>query len=88
MAKKKKSGGLFNSIRGFFQEVFVKSDYVDYPLMFVTLFLVAFGLVMVYSTSSYTAELKLDQATYYLVRQGIFALLGVCLLYTSPSPRD
>ncbi|MBQ9983629.1 MAG: putative lipid II flippase FtsW [Lachnospiraceae bacterium] len=80
MAKKKKSGGLFNSIKEFFQELFIKSDYVDYPLMFVTLFLVVFGLVMVYSTSSYTAELKLGQATYYLVRQGMFALLGVCVM--------
>lgn len=57
--------------------VFVKSDFFDYSLLFVILFLVAFGLVMVYSTSSYTAELKEGSAVYYLKRQGIFALLGI-----------
>lgn len=57
--------------------LFVKSDFFDYSLLFIILFLVAFGLVMVYSTSSYTAELKTDSATYYLKRQGIFALLGI-----------
>ncbi len=57
--------------------LFVKSDFFDYSLLFIILFLVAFGLVMVYSTSSYTAELKTGNATYYLKRQGIFALLGI-----------
>lgn len=57
--------------------LFVKSDFFDYSLLFIILFLVAFGLVMVYSTSSYTAELKTGSATYYLKRQGIFALLGI-----------
>lgn len=57
--------------------LFVKSDFFDYSLLFIILFLVAFGLVMVYSTSSYTAELKTGSATYYLKRQGIFALFGI-----------
>lgn len=54
-----------------------KSDFFDYSLVFVVLFLVAFGLVMVYSTSSYTAELKTGSSAYYLKRQGMFALMGI-----------
>lgn len=57
---------------------FKGSGYFDYTLLFVILFLVAFGLVMVYSTSSYTAELKTGDAAYYLKRQGVFALAGIC----------
>lgn len=66
-----------NRIRKRRSSVFVKSDFFDYSLLFLVLFLVAFGLVMVYSTSSYTAELKTGSAFYYLKRQGIFALLGI-----------
>lgn len=56
---------------------FFKGNFFDYSLLFIVLFLVVFGLVMVYSTSSYTAELKMGTPTYYLVRQGIFAGLGI-----------
>ena len=54
-----------------------KSDFYDYSLLFIVLFLVAFGLVMVYSTSSYTAELKTGSSAYYLKRQGLFAVMGI-----------
>ena len=57
--------------------MFLKSDFFDYSLLFIVLFLVAFGLVMIYSTSSYTAELKTGNAAYYLKRQGIFAVGGI-----------
>lgn len=56
---------------------FFKSEFFDYSLLFIVLFLVAFGLVMVYSTSSYTAELRTGTAFYYLKRQGVFALGGI-----------
>ena len=60
--------------------MFFKSSFYDYTLLFVVLFLVIFGLVMVYSTSSYTAEMKMGSATYYLVRQAIFAVLGTAAM--------
>ncbi|MDE5864309.1 MAG: putative lipid II flippase FtsW [Lachnospiraceae bacterium] len=53
-----------------------RGNYFDYALLFLVIFLVAFGLIMIYSTSSYTAELKTGVPTYYLVRQGIFAIFG------------
>jgi cell division protein FtsW len=52
-------------------------SYYDYSLLFLTLFLVGFGLIMIYSTSSYNASRKFDNPMYYLERQGVFALIGI-----------
>jgi cell division protein FtsW len=49
-------------------------------LVLVTLALVAFGLVMVYSATSAAAALGDGDPSYYLKRQGIYAVLGVGLL--------
>ena len=54
-----------------------KNSYYDYALLFIVLFLVAFGLIMVYSTSSYTGELNEGDPAFYLKRQAIFAAGGV-----------
>jgi len=56
---------------------YVRGGYYDYSLLFLTLFLVAFGLVMIYSTSSYTAQIAKGDSMYYLKRQGVSAILGV-----------
>lgn len=66
-----------NNRKSGWKTLFVKSNFVDYSLLFIVLFLVAFGLVMVYSTSSYTAELKTGSAFFYLKRQGGFAVIGI-----------
>jgi cell division protein FtsW len=47
-------------------------------LVLVTLGLVAFGLVMVYSATSAAAAVGDGDPGYYLKRQGIYALLGLC----------
>ncbi len=49
----------------------------DYSLLFLTIFLVCFGLVMIYSTSAYHATKYYNDATLFLRKQGIFALLGI-----------
>ena len=49
-------------------------------LLLVTLGLVAFGLVMVYSATSAAAALGGGDPTRYLARQGAYALIGLCLL--------
>jgi cell division protein FtsW len=46
----------------------------------VTLGLVAFGLVMVYSASSARATLAADDPAYYLKRQALYALIGLAAL--------
>ena len=40
--------------------------YFDYSLLFIIIFLVCFGLVMLYSTSSYDGQLKFDDSAYYV----------------------
>jgi cell division protein FtsW len=49
-------------------------------LILVTLGLVAFGLVMVYSATSAAAALGGKDPSYYLKRQGIYAALGIVLM--------
>lgn len=55
-------------------------SYYDYTLLFVTLFLVCFGLVMIYSTSSYNASRRYDDPAYFFNRQGMFAIIGVVFM--------
>lgn len=63
------------------KSLFVKKDsFFDYTLLFIILFLVAFGLVIIYSTSSYTGELREGDAAYYLKRQGLFAVVGIAVM--------
>lgn len=55
-------------------------SYYDYSLLFLILFLVCFGLVMIYSTSSYNAQRLNGSATYYLERQALFAGAGILVM--------
>ena len=58
-----------------------RSSGLEYHLLvLVTLGLVAFGLVMVYSASSARAALAADDPAYYLKRQAIYALVGITAL--------
>jgi cell division protein FtsW len=49
-------------------------------LIMVTLALVAFGLVMVYSATSASAAVGGNDPSYYLKRQGVYAALGIVLM--------
>ncbi len=58
--------------------------YFDYSLVFIVLFLLGFGLIMVYSASSYEASIseKLNyDAAYYLKKQAQAALLGLVAMF-------
>ena len=50
----------------------------DFSLLFVVLFLCVFGLIMIYSASYYTAELKLRNGMYYFRHQ--LMLYGISLV--------
>lgn len=53
-----------------------KAGYIDYTLLFIVIFLLGFGMVMLYSTSAYNATLKFGDSTYYLKKQLFAAALG------------
>ncbi len=55
-------------------------SYYDYSLLFLILFLVCFGLVMIYSTSSYNAQRIEGDATFYLQKQALFAGVGILIM--------
>ncbi len=55
-------------------------QYFDYSLLAIVFFLLCFGLVMLYSTSSYSAQLKFGDSMYFLKRQAIFSVLGVAAM--------
>ena len=51
-----------------------KSQYFDYGLLAIVIFLMCFGLVMLYSTSSYSAALKFNgNSMYYFSRQAVIS---------------
>ena len=54
-----------------------EETYVDYSLIFVVLFLLSFGLIMLYSTSSYEAGVNMGDSAYYFKHQLGPTLLGL-----------
>lgn len=57
-----------------------KENTYDYTLLFLTLVLICFGFVMIYSSSSYVAQIKEGDAAYYVKRQMIAAALGLFVM--------
>jgi cell division protein FtsW len=54
-----------------------KAEYYDYSLVAIIVLLICFGLIMLYSTSSYLAEVNYGDDMFYLKKQGAISL--VCL---------
>lgn len=50
---------------------------IDKPLFFITIIMFIFGLIMIFSASYVKAITSLDNAYYYLIRQGL--ILFICL---------
>lgn len=55
--------------------------YFDYSLLFLIIFLLCFGLVMLYSTSSYAGSNKFGDASYFVKRQLFATGLGIVGMY-------
>ena len=58
----------------------LRSNFNDYSLLLIVLFLLAFGLVLLYSTTSYMALLDYEDSGYYLKRQLMFTAAGLVLM--------
>ena len=50
--------------------------YYDYSLLFTIIFLTVFGLIMIYSSSSYNAQIDGKAPSYYMTRQMYIAIGG------------
>ena len=76
-------------IRKFFDNRKKEESFFDYTLLFVVIFLVGFGLIMIYSASSYEANLDYNDPAYYMKRQAIAAALGlVAMIFVSFIPTE
>ena len=54
--------------------------FFDYSLLFIVLFLLGFGLVMIYSASSYEAFQEYKDAAYYLKKQLTAIVIGLAMM--------
>lgn len=54
--------------------------YFDYSLLFLIIFLLCFGLVMLYSTSSYYGSTRFGDSAYYLKKQLFATSLGIVMM--------
>ena len=55
--------------------------YFDYSLLAVLIFLVCFGLIMLYSASAYSALVNYSDSMYYFKRQILFCIVGFIGMY-------
>ena len=53
--------------------------FYDYSLLFTIIFLTVFGLIMIYSASSYKAQLDYGNPGYFMLRQA--GIAGVSFVY-------
>ena len=58
----------------------LRKDKFDYTLFIVVLFILIFGLVMIYSTSYYSASLEDKEPAYWMKKQAFFAAIGIAVM--------
>ena len=69
------------ALRGVKQKRKEQSEYFfDYSLLFIVLFLLGFGMVMIYSASSYEAFQEFGDTAYYLKKQLTAVVIGLALM--------
>ena len=50
---------------------------IDKTLLFTTIFLIFFGILMIYSASSIWSEYKFNDSFHYVKLQSLFAIVGL-----------
>lgn len=63
-----------------------QKSYFDYPMLFIVLILVGFGLVMIYSTSAYTSTVRYGNTTHWLLRQALIAAMSLVIMFGITRP--
>lgn len=56
-------------------------SYFDYTLLIIVLFLLGFGLIMIYSSSSYKANLTFQDSAFYLKKQLVATVVGLIAMF-------
>lgn len=67
-------------IRKFNRTLKKTSKYNDFILIFLTLILIVFGVIMVFSASYYSALSKYGDAYHFLIRDGVLAAAGIAVM--------
>lgn len=55
--------------------------YFDYPTLFLVIFLICFGMVMIYSTSSYKSMMTYGNSYKWVLKQGLVVLGGAIAIF-------
>ncbi len=61
-------------------KLFTSIEHFDYTILFLVAFLAGFGLLMIYSASSYTSQMEYNDPEYYLKKQILNLVLGAIVL--------
>ena len=69
------------NIAGFIKRKFGnRRGLLDYSLFFIVLFLLSFGLVMLYSTSAYEASVTFQNDMHYFEKQSVISIAAFLLM--------
>ncbi len=63
------------------QRIRERTSYFDYDLLLVIIFLMCFGLVMLYSTSAYSAQSDFDNDMFYFSKQALISMLSFIVMF-------
>lgn len=55
--------------------------YYDYDLLLVIIFLMCFGLVMLYSSSAYSAQVDYKNDMFFFTRQAMIGIIGFIVMF-------
>ena len=57
------------------------TKYFDYSLLFLIIFLLCFGLVMLYSSSAYSAQVDYKNDMFFFTRQAMIGIIGFIVMF-------